>query len=247
MMIFKTFGYITMAQGLSFVADLKLGHYMKVPPRLMWMAQTIATFISCFVVVGVQDWMFSNIVDICQQDQPDSFTCPGIDVFGTASLIWGGIGPKRIYTEGLYHPLVYFFLIGAILPIPFYYLAKRWPQSGWKYVNIPVFFTGTGNLPPATGINYSSWFMVGITFQYFIRRYHFTWWSRYNYILSAAMDSGVAISTIIIFFCLYFPKGGIFFNWWGNEVYGNTLDGQFASYLNLADYNMTFFGPSTWA
>lgn len=30
MMIFKTYGYITMSQALSFVGDLKFGHYMKV-------------------------------------------------------------------------------------------------------------------------------------------------------------------------------------------------------------------------
>ena len=35
MMLFKTYGYITMYQALAFVRDLKLGHYMKVPPRTM--------------------------------------------------------------------------------------------------------------------------------------------------------------------------------------------------------------------
>jgi hypothetical protein len=29
MMMFKTYGYMTMYQGLSFVQDLKLGHYSK--------------------------------------------------------------------------------------------------------------------------------------------------------------------------------------------------------------------------
>ena len=31
MMMFKTWGYITMAQALLFTSDFKLGHYMKVP------------------------------------------------------------------------------------------------------------------------------------------------------------------------------------------------------------------------
>ena len=30
MMMFKTFGYITMTQALQFTSDFKLGHYMKV-------------------------------------------------------------------------------------------------------------------------------------------------------------------------------------------------------------------------
>ena len=31
MMLFKTWGYITMAQALTFTSDFKLGHYMKIP------------------------------------------------------------------------------------------------------------------------------------------------------------------------------------------------------------------------
>ena len=31
MMMFKTWGYITMAQALTFASDFKLGHYMKIP------------------------------------------------------------------------------------------------------------------------------------------------------------------------------------------------------------------------
>jgi hypothetical protein len=40
---------------------------------------------------------------------------------------------------------------------------------------------------------------------------------RYNYILSAALDAGVALSVIVIFFCVQYPKGGVEVNWWGNS------------------------------
>ena len=36
---FKTYGYISMSQALSFINDFKLGHYMKIPPRDMFVAQ----------------------------------------------------------------------------------------------------------------------------------------------------------------------------------------------------------------
>lgn len=44
------------------------------------------------------------------------------------------------------------------------------------------------------------WAIVGFIFQFVIRRRHFAWWSKYNYVLSAALDSGVAISIVVIFF-----------------------------------------------
>lgn len=43
---------------------------LEVPPRQMFLAQTIATFIACFVQVGVQAWMFGAIPDICHPHQP---------------------------------------------------------------------------------------------------------------------------------------------------------------------------------
>jgi hypothetical protein len=38
-MCFKVYGYISMTQALTFLQDFKLGHYMKIPPRTMFMAQ----------------------------------------------------------------------------------------------------------------------------------------------------------------------------------------------------------------
>lgn len=71
MMLFKTFGYITMAQALTFASDMKLGHYMKVPPRPMFWAQVVATVIAGTVQLGVQSWMFTNIPGMCEDDQPN--------------------------------------------------------------------------------------------------------------------------------------------------------------------------------
>lgn len=215
--LFKTVAFISTHQAISFVGDLKLGHYMKIPPRTMFSIQLAAAGISCFVVTVVQDWMLENIDDLCSPKQKAGFICPGTNTFATSSLVWGAIGPRRMFSPGAqYGSLLYFFLIGAFLPIPFYFLARRYPLSIWRYVNIPIFFAGLGAMPPASGINYISWTLVGLVFNYVIRKYHFRWWMRYNYILSAALDSGVAFGVLMIFFTLVLPRGGIQLNWWGN-------------------------------
>lgn len=87
MMMFKTWGYITMAQALQFTSDFKLGHYMKVPPRPMFWCQVVATVIAGTVQLAVQAWMFTNIEGLCSPDQKDGFICPSTQVFGTASII----------------------------------------------------------------------------------------------------------------------------------------------------------------
>ena len=64
-------------------------------------------------------------------------------------------------------------------------------------------------------------------------------------VLSAALDSGVAIAVVIIFFCLQFPKNGsIGVNttqgWWGNTVSFNNADGNYAPLLTPAGPTATF-------
>ena len=58
-----------------------------------------------------------------------------------------------------------------------------------------------------------------------MRRFRFRWWSKYNFVTSAALDSGTAISAIIIFLVLQLPKSGALRpRWWGNTVYTKTYD-----------------------
>lgn len=42
---FKTYGYMSMTQAISFLSDFKLGHYMKIPPRSMFLVQVCSVSI----------------------------------------------------------------------------------------------------------------------------------------------------------------------------------------------------------
>jgi OPT family oligopeptide transporter len=87
MMMFKTWGENTMSQGLTFTVTLKLGHYMKIPPRSTFFCQIVGTIVANTVQLGVQEWMFSHINDFCSPNQKDNFICPDTRVFDTASII----------------------------------------------------------------------------------------------------------------------------------------------------------------
>ncbi|KAE9400695.1 OPT superfamily oligopeptide transporter [Gymnopus androsaceus JB14] len=203
-----------------------LGHYIKIPPRATFLVQLIGTIIAAFVQVGVKQWIFAHVPDICDADQKSQLTCPHNQVFFTASAVWGLIGPTRQFGTGsIYHPHLYALIIGLFLPIPFWLYQRRYPNSWIRYVSTPVVLTGVSAIPPATGINYSSWFLAGFIFQYLIRKRNFAWWAKFNYVTSAALDCGTVISLMFIFFTLQFPKGGsITVNWWGNNVFENTAD-----------------------
>ncbi|KAF9233210.1 OPT oligopeptide transporter protein-domain-containing protein [Melanogaster broomeanus] len=231
MMMFKTWGYITMAQ----VPLYRAFSFRTLNCDRIHLGQVVATVFAGTVQLGVQSWMFTNIPDMCATDQPDGFICPSTQVFGTASIIWGVIGPMRQFSSGqLYYALTFFFLIGTLCPLVAWLISLKWPNSFIRYVNFPVIFSGTGAIPPASAINYVSWAI------YWIRRKHFSWWTKYNYVLSAALDSGLAMSIILIFFCLQYPRNGTIGldtvqTWWGNTVFLNTADGMGMPYKALPD------------
>ncbi|TIA79936.1 hypothetical protein E3P92_03017 [Wallemia ichthyophaga] len=225
-MIFKCYSIQTMSEGLSFIQDAKLGHYIKVPPRATFAVQVTATIISALIQIGIRDWMFSSVNDMCSVRQSANFTCPQNRVYYTSSVIWGIVGPDRFFGHGrIYHYQVYALIVGAVLPIPVYFYVKHKPRSWLRNLNWPVMLTGPTYIPPATGINYSSWIGIGFIFQYLVRRTHFAWWSKYNFILSAALDAGTTLGIILVFLLLQLPKNGsISVDWWGNSVYMRTAD-----------------------
>lgn len=243
MMLFKTYGYISMYQGLTFAQDQKLGMYMKVPPRVTFMAQMISCLWSSVVQVAVMNWALGSIVDVCQVGQASNFNCPNARVFFTASIIWGVIGPQRIFSPGqLYNSMLYFFIPGLIFPIVIYLAARKWPRSNVRYLSAPIIFGGSALIPPATPLNYLAWGAVGYIFNKLIKNRYRGWWMYYNYITSAALDIGLAISTIVIFCCLGLTQTD-FPSWWGVNVV-NTLD-----YNNEAIQKVLTngtFGPATW-
>ena len=82
-----------------------------------------------------------------------------------ASVIWGLIGPQRIFSPGqIYSGLFYFFGVGAVMPIVFYFAARKFPASPIKYLMAPLIFGGATSIPPATPLNYLSWGVVGLLF-----------------------------------------------------------------------------------
>ena len=217
--LFKILSTDVVGQGLYFVQDMKLAHYVKIPPRTLFFAQGFATFLGALTQAGVTIWMLNHIEGVCDQDQPNGFSCPNGRTVWSSSVIWGLVGPGRLYSVGkIYSGLLHFFWIGLIAPPITYGLWKWTGREFFKLINWPLIFTGTYNVPPATGINYSSWYIVNVIFNKIIYKRSYAWWAKYNYVLAAALDTGLALSGIVIFFAVIYGPNVQFPDWWGNTV-----------------------------
>jgi len=241
-MIFKTYAIVPGSQALGYANDLKLGHYMKIPPKLMFSSQMIASIWACFVGLGVCNWQIKNINGLCTPDQGSSFTCLATyQVFFNSAVQWGAIGPQRLYGEGrIYNHLLFGFLAGALLPIIPWFFAQRYPLSFWKYVSAPLLMFGGLMWAPGNISYIITPLYVAVLFQYFIRRRYIAWWSKYNYLLSTSLYSAIAIFGVIWFFAIDYKNHDP--DWWGNVGAFENCDGNGCTLKAIPDIG--YFGPA---
>lgn len=244
-MMFKVFSTITLGQAQTYCADLKLAHYMKIPPRITFWCQIIPTIWAVFVQISVMNWTLGNIDGVCDLEQKDHFTCPNGRAFFSSSIVWGVIGPRRMFGVGsMYAYFNWLWLVGAVLPIALYVLTKYAKISFFRHFQAPILLGAMSWLPPATPLSFSTWAIVGLIFNKFIRQRWNGWWTTYNYVTAAALDAGLILCTILIFFAITFP-GVKVPQWWGNVGAFKTLDAEYAGVLKTLPANSTF-GPATW-
>lgn len=243
---FKTYGYMSMVQALSFLSDFKLGHYMKIPPKSMFVVQVckaisthalnrsdrnltnvlvflqlVGTIVTSSVCFHTAWWLLTTVDHICDPaNLPDGspWTCPSDRVFYNASIIWGVIGPLRVFTDrGVYARINWWFLGGALAPIPAYLISRKYPEKKWiQLINMPLILGATSDMPPARSVNYITWGIVGIFFNIYLYRVHKKWWARHAYIVAAALNAGIAFMAVLLFFALqsHDVSGP---SWWGLE------------------------------
>lgn len=98
-------------------------------------------------------------------------------------------------------------------------LKRRRPGGLWRHVHVPLFLGGLNYIPPVSGTNYGSWAVVGLVFGVVVKRRARTWWRKYNFVLSSALDCSVAIAGVVIFFAVFYSGASKHLSWWGTQVY----------------------------
>lgn len=92
----------------------------------------VATIVSSLVCTGVLNFQMNQIEGVCTPTQKDHYTCPGINQFFTAAVLWGTIGPKKVFGKGgQYSALLVGFPIGFVIPIIIYWAQKKFTKQSW--------------------------------------------------------------------------------------------------------------------
>ncbi|GAA5888097.1 hypothetical protein JCM16303_001503 [Sporobolomyces ruberrimus] len=212
---FKCYGYMTMLQSLDLTSDLKLGLYMKIPPRHLFLCQVYGTALGSItnyslikgVIAAKRPFLDGSLIDPSSQ-----WTGRRVEIFYSASVIFGLVSPSRFFV-GVYRHLYWGFFLGAALPFVPWLLYRRSSNRFWKQISVPLLLHGSIG-PPQTPMNVLvPGFLVSFLSQFYALRYRPRWFEKYNYVLSSALDAGTSINALII----YLFGLGSFFTWWGNS------------------------------
>ncbi|KAI9324115.1 OPT oligopeptide transporter [Zopfochytrium polystomum] len=207
-MYFTLYGYNTVNQALGLVADLKLGQYMKVPPRAVFAAQVLGTLIgglmNYVMTVSIIDNQRDVLLDL---DGNLQWSGQNAQSFNSYAVSWGGLGKEMFGAGAPYQWVTYAFLLGLALPVPFFLLHKAFPKARFDLVNTAIIMWYSGYL--TVGINSSvfMWILIGIVSQYYMRNYRPAWFNKFNYLLAAGLDAGTQVAVFIMTLTLFGGAG----------------------------------------
>lgn len=254
--------------GDNYVQDQKMAHYCKIAPRAVFRSQIGTIIITCFVAVATQNFILNNVEGLCTPDQPSRFTCAadGAPLYSN-SLMWGLLGSDRMFNT-VYPLFKWCFLIGTVIAVVFLagqgwgpkYLpavrerirTRMSPKSfdtldrtlfrfiaSLMWLNPVLVIQGIQHWAPSNLAYKTPGFILSYIFMYWLPRHRLAWWSKYNYVLSAALTAGLAVSALIMFFAVgYHP---VSLKWWGNTVSTAGVDGKQVGWLPIPERG--FFGP----
>jgi len=215
-MYFTMYGYNVVFQAYNLLKDLKMGQYTKLPPRVTFTVQTIGTVIGGLLNFVIMKTVLAANREILKDVQGTNvWSGQQVQSYNSAAIAWGALG-KPLYATGTRYGFVpYMLLAGLGFPIPFWFLHRRWPKFGWNLVFTPIVVAELGIL--SVGINSSLFtsFVLAVFSQYYLRKYRATWFRKYNFLLSAALDGGTSVMVFVYTFAVGGGSGTIrpFPNW----------------------------------
>lgn len=119
-----------------------------------------------------------------------------------------------------YYIVLWAFIIGFFLPVPFWLLHKKFPNYHFDKVNMPMILVGLTLLPGAASSYFTVSFILVLFSQWYLRRWRRNYFVKYNYLVSTALDSATSLMVFFIAFALNGAADGnvhSFPLWWGNR------------------------------
>ncbi|KAF7877421.1 hypothetical protein EAF04_001098 [Stromatinia cepivora] len=227
-MYFAAWSHNVIANTVNLSNDLKLGEYLKIPPRTMFLTQIYGTVLGGFVnYVVMISIINSNRELLATGNGNSSWSGASIQAFNTNAASWALA--KELYKSGAKYSIVPLGLvIGAAFVLAHRIVVFFIPKiRGFALteINMPQFIQYAGYIPynqSQTCVIFSQ-VIAGFFTQFYLRNYRPSIFKNYSYLITGAWD-GASYTVLFILSFAVFGAGGFaapFPQWWGNNFNGN--------------------------
>ncbi|KAN0076946.1 OPT oligopeptide transporter domain containing protein [Tylopilus felleus] len=223
-MYFVLYSYNTVSQAGFLLGDLKIGQYVKLPPRATFTAQVIGTLLGAVLNYIMMNSIIDNHRDILLSvEGTNIWSGQQPQQYNSQAIAWGALSNELFSSGKRYEWVPFAYLVGLVAPVPFWIIHRRWPHLRADYLYTPIICGFIGCL--CVGINSSvlSYFTIAFLSQWWIRTRYPAWFQKYNYIVGAALDGGTQVMVFILSFAVQGAAGTshLFPSWWGANQGGN--------------------------
>ncbi|ODN75285.1 hypothetical protein L202_06468 [Cryptococcus amylolentus CBS 6039] len=224
---FSAWSHSVISQSLNLASDLKMGEYLKIPPRIMFTTQVYGTVFGAFINYVVMISVVNSHRELLQDTNGSSVwsgqyfqsQSTQASVWALAKYLYGRSGEYFIVLLGL--PIGF---AAVILHRVFARYVPRIGKFSLSDLNLPQFFIYSGYL----GFNQTqscvvlSQLAAGFFTQFYLRKYKPRIFRDYSYLVTAAWDGASLFVLFILSFAVFGAANSTvaFPSWWGNPADG---------------------------
>ncbi|KAK4155839.1 OPT oligopeptide transporter protein-domain-containing protein [Chaetomidium leptoderma] len=226
-MYFAAWSHNVIGNAVNLSNDLKMGEYLKIPPRVMFLTQVYGTILGGFINYAVMiSIVNSNRELLVNSDGNSSWSGATLQAYNTSATSWALA--EYLYKTGARYAMVPIgiavgFGIVVVHRIIAYFVPKIRSFSLYD-VNMAQFLQFSGYIPynASQTCVLLSQTICGFFVQFYLRNYRPRIFKDYSYLVTGAFD-GASLAALFILSFAVFGAGGpsvSFPKWWGNNVDG---------------------------
>lgn len=218
-MYFTVFGYNSVWQGELLLKDLKLAQFAHLSPRCTFTVQMLGSFIGAIFNYIMMISIVDNQATVLKSVEGSNiWSGQNLQQYNTLAIAWS-IAADMFSIGGRYQWVTISFLVGFLVPLPFYFANKIYPSRFFTYWNLAIVLWYMGWLFVGVNSSILVYFAVGFIAQGYVRKHHPEKFIKYNYLVSAALDGGAQVMVFILSFAVFGGSGNAvaFPTWAGNN------------------------------
>ncbi|KAI4844996.1 peptide transporter [Aureobasidium sp. EXF-8845] len=227
-MYFAAWSHNVITNTVNLSNDLKMGEYLKIPPRVMFITQIYGTILGGFLNYAVMISIVSDNAELLTSGNGNSsWSGATIQSYNTNASSWALA--KYLYKSGqTYSAVPYGVAVGAALVVVHRIFAQFVPKIR-KFstydLNMPQLIAYSGYIPynQSQTCVILSQLIAGFFTQFYLRNYRPRIFKDYSYLVTGAWDGASLLALFILSFAVFGAAGSPkpFPSWWGNNVNGN--------------------------